>query len=282
MKPLITLSCIVVFLFTISTTAKEKISSENLITASGTVKDSLTAQTLSNAKIVLYDINKEDFVNLKKGQETIRQNTKMHKLKSVSTNESGEYTIEMLPEKCYKLIVTINGFISQTKLFSTEDTSVKEREINFNLENQEVYVDKDSRVLMKIDPIQFEINSTKMTAESKRNINKVILLLYKYPDFEIEIGVHASSLGGDSFNLNLTTKRADEIYKYINSSKWPNKDRLTAVGYGEAKLINECVNGAKCSRSKHLENKRVEFVLKNKYKPISDMEYLTRRVSSAN
>lgn len=267
------------FQFTINSTAQEKNNTNTLFKVSGIVKDSLTDQTLSNAKIVLYDVNKENFVRLQKDIEIIHQNTLKHKIKVVSTNEKGVYKVDASFNKYYQLIVTINGFVSETRLFSTFKNEIKSKEFNFKLENQEVYIDVDKRFLVKVKPIKFEINSSKISAASKREINKVVMLLKKYTDFEIEIGVHSSSLGSDAFNLKLSSRRALEISNYIKSFNWPLKDRLTAVGYGETKLINECVNGVKCTTKKHLKNKRVEFVLLNKYIPTSDMEYLNRNVN---
>ena len=279
MRPLLFICFIVFFQYTIISTAQEKNNSKNLLQISGVVTDSLTNQTLSNTKIVLYDVDKENYVKLQKEFDIIQQNTKLHLIDVVSTNDAGYYQVDAVFNKHYLLIVTINGFISETRLFSTFNNEINNTKFNFNLQNQEVYMDSDKRFLVKINPIKFEINSSKITTTSKKEINKVVMLMKKYTDFEVEIGVHSSSLGGDAFNVKLSEKRASQISDYIKSFNWPDKDRLTAVGYGETKLINECVNGVKCTSKKHLENKRVEFVLHNKYIPASDMEYLNRNVN---
>jgi hypothetical protein len=36
-------------------------------------------------------------------------------------------------------------------------------------------------------------------------------------------------------------------------------DRLVAVGYGESRIINHCVNGVSCTDDEHRRNRRTEF-----------------------
>ncbi|MDV7186427.1 OmpA family protein [Lutibacter sp. TH_r2] len=274
MKPLI-ISCLTFILVSNIVFTQEKYTQK----IQGTISDSLTNQTLSKAQIVLYDINKEDFYNLQQGNEIIHQNTKIHQKKVYTSNESGDYSFSIESGKYYNLIVTINGFVTQTKLFETIEFKPLQT-FNFSLKNQEVYTDSENKYLVKVAPIQFEINSSKIDKKSKKELNKVVMLLKKYSDFEVEIGVHSSSLGNDAFGLKLTTKRANAIFNYITSFNWQNKERLTAVGYGKTNPINNCGKEVKCELKKHNKNKRVEFVIKSNYKPTSNFEYLNREIGA--
>ena len=273
MKPLI-ISCLTFLMLSSIFFAQEKC----IQTIDGKISDVLTNQALSKAQIVVYDIDKEDFYRLKKGDEVIHQNTKIHKKKVYSSNKEGAYKIEAECGKYYNLIVTINGFVTQTILFETLELKPIVT-FNFSLENQEVYKDSKNRFLVKVNPIQFEINSCEIKKESQKELNKVVMLLKKYSDLELEIGVHSSSLGNDAFSLKLTSQRAQAIFDYISTSSWQNKQRLTAVGYGKAQPINNCRKKVKCLPKKHNQNKRIEFVIKSEYKPTSNFEYLNRNTS---
>jgi outer membrane protein OmpA-like peptidoglycan-associated protein len=55
------------------------------------------------------------------------------------------------------------------------------------------------------------------------------------------------------------------IKKGISSS------RLTAQGYGESELVNECDDSVKCSEVEHQQNRRTEF------KILAVKEYLGAR-----
>jgi peptidoglycan-associated lipoprotein len=43
-----------------------------------------------------------------------------------------------------------------------------------------------------------------------------------------------------------------------------NKNRLTAKGYGETKLVNKCVDGVDCTEEEHQLNRRSTFVIVGK------------------
>lgn len=40
-----------------------------------------------------------------------------------------------------------------------------------------------------------------------------------------------------------------------------NKNRLTAKGYGETQLVNNCADGVSCSEAEHQLNRRSTFVI---------------------
>lgn len=265
-------------LFSYSLSAKEN--SNCFQKVSGKVSDGLTNQSLADARIVLYDVFKEDYYNLKEGNEFIHQNTKIHKKEVFTSNSDGLFNIDTSCERFYHLIVTINGFESEAKSFSTFELVEEGLVFDYALKNIEVYKDYKDRFQLQLEPIKFEINSSNIDSESKRELNRVVLLLEKYLDLKIEVGVHSSSLGSDAFNLKLTTSRANAIIDYLTSFDWDNKERVLAVGYGAKQILNECVKGVKCRPNKHNINKRVEFVVKSDYKPTSDFEYLNRNTSS--
>lgn len=258
--------------------SQQNIQQDCSVLISGLVSDSLTKIKLHEANVVLFEMNKKDFILFENKDEVYTQNPKLQSRISVQTDASGVYKIKGKCDKYYRLITTINGFLTKVKVVSTLRDDLDN--VNFELENQEVYLDSTKRFLVKTDPVEFEINSRKVVQVSKKEVQKVLLLLKKYPKIEVEIGVHASSLGNDTFNAELTQKRADYIHTYLNSFDWQNKERLSAVGYGESKLLNKCSNGIKCSPMKHKRNKRVEFLIQNKYVPTSNLNYLRGNLSS--
>ncbi|WP_353170053.1 OmpA family protein, partial [Flavobacterium sp.] len=62
------------------------------------------------------------------------------------------------------------------------------------------------------------------------------------------------------YNQKLSQKRAESTRDWlINQCIAP--ERLKASGYGESKLINECVDGISCTEEQHQENRRSEFII---------------------
>ncbi len=108
-------------------------------------------------------------------------------------------------------------------------------------------------------PIHYEVGSAKLTAKSKRILDKHILSrLKQHPDAVVEVGSHTDSRGGSAFNKNLSEKRSKSVVEYLNN-KGIKTSRMIAVGYGEAQLLNNCKDGVDCSESKHAKNRRTEF-----------------------
>ena len=78
------------------------------------------------------------------------------------------------------------------------------------------------------------------------------------PNIVIELSSHTDSRASGRYNLILSDKRAHAAVEYI-ISKGIERERISAKGYGETKLINECKNNIECTEDKHQENRRTEF-----------------------
>ena len=80
------------------------------------------------------------------------------------------------------------------------------------------------------------------------------------PTIVIELSSHTDSRASDSYNLNLSKKRAESAVAYI-ISKGISKKRIIAKGYGETRPINKCTNGVQCSEEDFQQNRRTEFAI---------------------
>jgi outer membrane protein OmpA-like peptidoglycan-associated protein len=121
---------------------------------------------------------------------------------------------------------------------------------------------KENRVLIKINPIYFDLNSYNIRYDAVEELDKVIAIMNKFPDLIIESGSHTDSRGVEEYNQKLSSSRAKSIINYI-SAKVINPDRLSGKGYGETMIMNRCVDGVECIDDEHQENRRTEFVIKN-------------------
>jgi outer membrane protein OmpA-like peptidoglycan-associated protein len=52
-----------------------------------------------------------------------------------------------------------------------------------------------------------------------------------------------------------------EVLQITMIEKGIAPERLTANGYGESKLINQCADGVKCTTEQHQANRRSEFII---------------------
>lgn len=125
---------------------------------------------------------------------------------------------------------------------------------------QEYRVITSSDARIKMEDIHFETNSTLLNKKSTEELQKLLAILKQFPKVMLEIGAHTDSWGNANYNQQLSERRAQAVINYL-ISKGISKERLTARGYGETMLKNECKKEVECPDSKHRENRRVEFVI---------------------
>lgn len=103
--------------------------------------------------------------------------------------------------------------------------------------------------------MNFDVNSYALPAEGRSNLSDLAEVLLKYEDTDVLIEGHTDNTGSDSYNLDLSEKRAESAKKYL-ISQGINVSRLNAVGYGEEQPISD--NSTEQGRK---ENRRVEVAI---------------------
>jgi outer membrane protein OmpA-like peptidoglycan-associated protein len=117
-----------------------------------------------------------------------------------------------------------------------------------------------SEAVVRMDNIYFDLNSTVFKKDGMNELNKLAALLKSYPNINLEIRAHTDSRGDAKYNLQLSEQRAQATIAYLTSKGIP-KTRLSAKGYGDTMLLNECASGVVCSEEMHKINRRVELVV---------------------
>ena len=125
---------------------------------------------------------------------------------------------------------------------------------------EEIVKVRPSTYVVNIEPIYFELNSSFLNKEAKKELDKVVDLMNKYPEMIIESGSHTDSRGIVGYNVWLSTRRASSTVNYI-IEKGIDPSRITGKGYGETQLINGCSDGVECTEAQHAMNRRTEFVI---------------------
>lgn len=112
--------------------------------------------------------------------------------------------------------------------------------------------------------VLFGFDASALKSEAKVNLDKLVTILDKYPDTDIEIHGHTDSKGSLAYNQSLSERRAGSVSGYLISRNI-NSSRLTTLGYGEAKPIydNETSDG-------RAKNRRVEFAITANEKMIEE------------
>ncbi|HEB62776.1 MAG TPA: OmpA family protein [Bacteroidetes bacterium] len=110
-------------------------------------------------------------------------------------------------------------------------------------------------------PINWDFNSATLNGKAKKIIDDKLLPFLK-AGHRIEIVSHTDSRGSDSYNMDLSERRAKAVVKYL-ISKGISPEMLESKGFGETMLKNNCSNGVPCTEEQHLQNRRTEFRILN-------------------
>ena len=115
---------------------------------------------------------------------------------------------------------------------------------------------------LNLQPIYFDFDKSNIRPDAEIELAKILAAMREYPELIIHIESHTDSRGSDSYNLALSERRAQSTLKWL-VGKGIDANRLTAKGYGETQLVNECSNGVPCTAEEHQLNRRSMFIIKN-------------------
>lgn len=180
-----------------------------------------------------------------------------------SNSATGKYMISLPSGHDYGINVMAEGYLFYSENFNLPESKVYE-EVQKDIELEKIEVGRK----VVLNNIFYDYNDASLRDKSYNELDKVVLLLSKNPKLRLEISAHTDARGGDSYNLELSQRRAQSCVNYL-VSKGVDKSRLVAKGYGEKKPIisEEDINDFSTEEQKeeaHQRNRRTEFkILEN-------------------
>ncbi len=128
--------------------------------------------------------------------------------------------------------------------------------------NKTVMMKKIPKEPIIIKGVLYEYNSDQLTESTMKVLDTTLLkLMLENTNITVTIAAHTDNKGSESYNLNLSKRRAKSVVKYL-VKKGISEDRLTAEGYGESKPIypNTNEDGTDNPEGRAL-NRRTEFTI---------------------
>ncbi|NNE55409.1 MAG: OmpA family protein, partial [Flavobacteriales bacterium] len=176
----------------------------------------------------------------------------------VITEADGVVSFDVEPDRRYKLSYEKFGYYIEGTTFTTIDilpglTRIEDL-VGYNLEFKPLEVGQE----VKLDHIYYDYNDYKIRPDAEKELDIVVNFLLVNPSVKIEMGSHTDARGTSEYNMSLSEKRAKAAMKYI-TSQGISADRLSAKGYGETQLINNCDDASECSEAEHEKNRRTVF-----------------------
>jgi outer membrane protein OmpA-like peptidoglycan-associated protein len=158
------------------------------------------------------------------------------------------------------------GYLQRTAVFTHEITKPGEVNMNetVNLSLGKVEVGMDLAKMIDMKPIYFDMGKSTIRKDAAIELDKIVQVMNEYPNMIIELGSHTDCRSSAASNLKLSNARAKASANYI-IKKGVNKLRITGKGYGETKLLNNCLcegsMQSSCSEDEHAKNRRTEFII---------------------
>jgi outer membrane protein OmpA-like peptidoglycan-associated protein len=208
----------------------------------GIITDAETKEILPNAKVMLFD-------------------DKMTIISETIASENGIYQFKIECNKKYYVRASKETYNTNEKSFdavSIIGTSTLDIELKRNV--FPIEVGTDLAKLFNISIIYFDLDKWNIRPDAAEDLEKIIQVLHQYPAMTIDIRSHTDSRQTHKYNEQLSDKRANSTLEFIVNNGIA-RNRLTAKGYGETQLLNNCADNQPCSEEEHQKNRRSEFIV---------------------
>lgn len=172
-----------------------------------------------------------------------------------SNPTTGEYELLLPAGEQYGIRAEAEGFIAENINIDLRD--YKEGD-ELEIDHKDLFlVPIEKEATVTLNNVFFDFDKATLKKESYPELNRVVELLENRESIEIKIIGHADATGPESYNLNLSKRRAEAVEQYL-LDKGVAADRLSVEYYGESKPA--ATNDTREGRSK---NRRVEFTIVN-------------------
>ncbi len=212
------------------------------IILTGTVTDEKTGLPMDKATVMVMDANN-------------------NKVDQLVTKANGKYVFKLECGKQYFVRTEKEDYSSDEDLFTTP-TQSDFLDVPLAMVNEKIQIVDcdDIAPLLNIKDIYFDFDRFNIRPDAALELSKILAFMELYPQTSVEIRSHTDSRAPDAYNDVLSEKRAQSTRKWL-IEKGINASRLTAKGYGERQLVNNCSNGVDCTPEEHQLNRRSEFIV---------------------
>lgn len=211
-------------------------------TLSGLITDIDTKEILPNAKVILFD-------------------DKMNKISETISSDKGVYSFKIECNKKYYVRASKEEYETTEKSFGPV-TKTGESKLDIELKRNifPVEVGTDLAKILDVSIIYFDLDKWNIRPDAAEDLEKIIAVMNQYPNMTIDIRSHTDSRQTHKYNELLSDRRAKSTLEFMVKNGI-NRNRLTAKGYGETQLVNNCSDDVPCSEAEHQKNRRSEFIV---------------------
>ncbi len=212
---------------------KELLHNDLRFTLVGHTLKARTEQAIERAKTTLH--------NKKNGEDNFQ-----------TSNNEGEFRFQLNPNSDYSVYAEKKGYFSNRENISTKGLD-RSKTLYVDLRLAMSKLEKGS--IIELKNIYYDFDKANIRPDAAIILDDLYKIMIDNPTLVIELSSHTDSRGSDSYNMDLSQRRAESAVRYL-VDKGINPSRLVARGYGETRLVNGCSNGVPCTDKQHQANRR--------------------------
>jgi outer membrane protein OmpA-like peptidoglycan-associated protein len=186
-------------------------------------------------------------------------------LKEFITKENGKYQIEIPWRDNLIIEISKNRHSSFYRSYGKADLeNLQKASLNFEMVSiDDIVTEEENKTVLRLNDFFFVRGKSDITADIALELDKLIVMFQQFPQLQLQIENHTDSRGGSRTNKLISQKRADAINNYLLQKGISSSNLLSAIGYGEERIMNSCTNGVYCLDFLHKQNRRTLFIVNN-------------------
>jgi peptidoglycan-associated lipoprotein len=185
-------------------------------------------------------------------------------LQDFVTGNDGKFLFRVYENEDYDLMGETDGYLVKRQLYTTrgksiDPTTLKDLVTNITLDTVLVLDKIDLNKYFVLENIYYDYNKAHIRPDAAKELDKLVQILIDNPEIKIELSSHTDSVDTESFNLDLSQRRAQSAVNYIIEHGIA-PDRLVAKGEGESRPIARNTNPDGTDNPEGRQrNRRTEF-----------------------
>jgi len=213
---------------------------------------------------ITYTRDKEDKLQILPNTKISMMDEKGELMQDFVTGNDGKFLFRVYENEDYNMVGETDGYLVKRQPYSTkgkavDPTTLKDLITNITLDTILILDKVEINKIFVLENIYYNFNKSDIREDAAKELDKLVQLLIDNPEIKIELGSHTDSIDDNSYNLQLSQRRAESAVRYIVQHGIA-PDRLVAKGYGEEKPIarNTNPNGTDNPVGRQ-KNRRTEF-----------------------
>ncbi len=175
-------------------------------------------------------------------------------VKTLTNEEANRFDFALELEKSYKVVGVAEGYFPDSATLNTVGLKESKNYRQFlNLKKKPELPKYDtirSEEPIVLENILYDFDDDRIKEEAESDLQVVLELLEQYPDMKIELRSHTDNRGNDSYNEDLSQRRAESARRWL-AREGIDRERIEARGYGEK--VPQTVNANTAAQYDFLE-----------------------------